>query len=459
MQAVRAIEGADFIRYPPGSDQAIRHLVRSDAELAALESDDEVIQLAREGRRVAVLYPGDPYAFSNGSRLALALESAGIDFEAVPGLPLETAAPALSGVPLSVEGRSSSVGLGVGASGETIVMRLAAGWWDTAVAAVVADGRDPSEQAALIVNPGSPGQQRVVAPLGAVADVAAGKGLSGHALLVVGPGVELSARLDTFARRPLFGRRILVTRARHQVEPFRAQLTELGASVVEIPTLEIRPLPVDDRTRAVIGRLGETRLVMFTSANAVEVFFDILFAAGCDARALHASSVCAIGAETARCLEMHGIKPELLAGEYTAEELADILRDRDLDGARVLVPRARAARDALASLLAQRGVKVDVLEIYDTPCPTDSAPALRRLFDREGVDAVAFTSSWSVLNFVRAFPAGKLPETVTRATVACMGPVTADTARQLGLKVSIIAREYTTRGLAQALSQAIGRQG
>jgi uroporphyrinogen III methyltransferase/synthase len=248
---------------------------------------------------------------------------------------------------------------------------------------------------------------------------------------------------------------VLVTRARHQVEPFRRELGELGARTIEIPTIEIRPLPAGEALRQAVAALPETRLVVFTSANAVSIFFDMLFAAGGDARSLHHSRMCAIGPETVRALEEHGVRPELMAAEYTAEGVARVLEGWDLTGSRVLVPRAKVARDVLPSLLAERGAEVTVLPVYETVCPEGTAVALRRLFEAGGVDVVAFTSSSTVYNFVKAFPSGALPGALSRAKVACIGPVTADTALQLGIRADIIAREYTTRGLALAIAEAL----
>jgi uroporphyrinogen III methyltransferase/synthase len=198
--------------------------------------------------------------------------------------------------------------------------------------------------------------------------------------------------------------------------------------------------------------------MIFASANAVDIFFQMLVTTGLDARALHKSKLCAIGQETADALAGHGLRPELVTSEYTAEGLANALEGWDLAGKRVLVPRAEVARDALPSLLANRGAQVEILPVYRAVCPADAGPALMRLFEGDGVDVVTFTSSSTVVNFVAAFPDDRLPAILGDAEVACMGPVTADTARKLGLGVSIVAREYTTHGLVQAIAEAAARK-
>ena len=457
MQAAEAIRESDTIRSVDGCGAALVALVSANADVAPLTSIDEVIQLARTGHNVAVLVPGNPYVFSDGTEFAEKLERAGIDFEAIPGMIVELAAPVMSGIPLTIEGRANSLGFGLVHGAETVVLRLATGWWESGITALIDGGRTPETRAALILNPGQPGQRRVVAPLGELARKAATYGLRGDALLVIGPGVEMADKLDTLSRRPLHGRRVLITRARHQVDPFRRELVDLGAAVIEIPTIEIKPMPTDARVRAAISKLGETALVIFASANAVDIFFQMLVETGGDARALHASKLCAIGEETADTLQMHGLRPELVTSEYTAEGLVKTLEGWELDGVRVLVPRAEVARDALPALLAKSGAVVDILPVYQTVCPTGAAAALTRLFNSEGADVVTFTSSSTVANFVRAFPEDALPAVLGDAEVACMGPVTADTARKLGLQVDIIAREYTTHGLAQAIAEAAVR--
>ena len=458
LQAVEAIKDADVIRACDGCGVGLMHFASADADIAPLESVDEIVRLSRAGKRVTVLFPGNPYAFSNGSGVAEKLERAGIDFEAVPGLIVELAAPVMSGIPLTIEGLSASIGFGLVRGGETVVLRLASGWWESGITALLAGGRAPETPAALILNPGQSGQHRVGAPLGELARKAATYGLRGDALLVLGPGVDMAERLDTMAKRPLHGRRILITRGRHQVDPFRRELVDLGASVVEIPTIQIQAMPVDDRVRNVIAHLDSTALVIFASANAVNIFFQMLLASGHDARALHRSKLCAIGQETAESLETHGLRPELVTSEYTAEGLAKALEGWEMAGMRVVVPRAEVARDALPSLLAKRGAKVEILPVYRAMCPPEASGALLRLFNGEGVDVITFTSSSTVYNFVRAFPEDRLPAILGEAEVACMGPVTADTARKLGLEVSIVAREYTTHGLVQAIAESAARQ-
>jgi len=444
IKAAEAIRSADIVRHPEDVEPAILGMSRPGAVVGPFREADEIVQLAKHDHRVAVLYHGDPFVLGDGARLALRLEAEGIDFEVVPGVLAEAAGPAISGI---------SPDRLVMAGGEpgTESQRLTTAEVPIVVAALIAEGRDRRAPAAVILNPGRAGQRKLVAPLGELPALAATL-REAELVLVVGPGVERAERLDSLAGRPLNGRRVLVTRARQQAEEFHRHLADLGAWVVDVPTIEVRPVRIDAKVRDAIDRLDRTRLVVFASVNAVEIFFDMLFELGRDARSLRNSRICAIGPETARALEGHGLVPDLVSGEYTAEGLAETLANQDLTGARILVPRARQNRDGLPAILAQRGAEVEILPVYELACPKGAADALHNLLGADPVDVVTFTSTATVVNFAGSFQDDDLDALLDRTRVACMGPVTADTARRLGMRVDIIAGEYTARGLAQAVA-------
>ncbi|HVB76725.1 MAG TPA: uroporphyrinogen-III synthase [Candidatus Nitrosotalea sp.] len=454
-QAAAVIAEAEVLRHVEDCDPGILRLAARGADVGAYRGVEEILGLAELGRRVAVLYPGDPYIFGSGATLADRLARAGHDFDAIPGLLMETAAATIGGVPLSVEGRSASVMLGIG-RGDSGAVRLAPGWWESGVRAVLDSGRSPQSPAAIITHPGESGQRRVTAALGNVVEAARRAGLEGQAVLLLGPGVELGDRLDTGARRPLHGRRVLITRARHEAGPLGKELSGLGASVLEAPTIEIRALPVGARFKAAVERLPLTRLLVFTTANAVTAFFEQLGSLDRDARHLHQCRVCAIGSETARALESRGVRPDMVADDYSAESLSRVLQGEELEGARVLVPRAEGARDALMGLLVRRGFRVDQLPVYRAVRPAGCRQQIMAHIDAGGIDVVTFTSSATAINFVSAFTNGELPTRLRETLVACMGPVTADTLSRIGMRVDIVAREFTIHGLAAAIAEALG---
>jgi uroporphyrinogen III methyltransferase/synthase len=445
---------ADAVRYHDGCDEAIVAYAPDSADVGRYSSAQEVVDRAREGKHVVVLYRGDPYAFGDGAGLAEHVVAAGGELEVVPGVLVETAAAAIAGIPLTLERRAASIGIGATAAGDTRVLRMADGWWDAGVDLLRRSGVAPGAPAALLSDAGEATQDRVSAPLEEVLGNARARGLRGEAVLVVGSGVELADRLDVATRRPLHGLRVLVTRARHQAPEFRRELVRLGASVIEIPTIEIQPLIDSAQCKAALAQLPQTRLIVFASANAVDLFFELLLRGERDGRNLARCRVCAIGPETARTLKSHGLRPDLIAGEYTAEGLAEALEGWDIGGWRVLVPRAQMARDALPQLLARRGAEVEFLPVYRTVSPPGTEEKLQALFSARGADVVTFTASSTVTHFARAFTEDQLEAIQQRTAIACIGPVTADTARRVGLRVAITAREYTTRGLVQAIVEA-----
>ncbi|MFZ0215514.1 MAG: uroporphyrinogen-III synthase [Candidatus Dormiibacterota bacterium] len=457
LQAADVISRADIVRHQSGCEEAILAHAPDTADVARYAGPAEIVTQARAGTDVVVLFRGDPYAFSDGAALAERLVDAGIDFDVVPGVLVETAAATLGGVPLTLEGRSASVAIGAVAQGDSIVLRLADGWWEAGVDLLLRAGHAPDEQAALLSEAGEATQERVSAPLGKLIAAARARGLGGEAVLITGAGAELAERLDVVGRRPLHGMRVLVTRARRQASVFRRELVRLGASVIEIPTIEIQPLIDSAQSKAAMAQLAQTRLVVFASANVVDLFFELLLGSGRDTRDLARCRVCAIGPETARTLESHGLRPDLVAGEYTAEGLAEALEGWDIAGSRVLVPRAQQARDALPQLLARRGAEVEFLPVYRTVSPPGVETRLQALFEGRGADVVTFTASSTATHFARSFTAEQLEQLQRHTRVACIGPVTAETARRLGLRVDIVARDYTTRGLAQAIVEARAR--
>ncbi|MDQ6692539.1 MAG: SAM-dependent methyltransferase, partial [Candidatus Dormibacteraeota bacterium] len=282
LRAAEAIRAADVIRHPPGVDAAVLGLARPGALIGVLAELEEVLHLARHDHRVTVLYFGDPFTFGDAAGLAERLHQEQIEFEVVPGVLVEAAGPTISGISSTVLGRAP-------AKGETAAFRVVAGHMRERVAELLEAGHAPGAAAVVIFNPGGPGQRKVMSPLRHLGGAAA-HGVEHEVVLVVGPGVEATARLDSLMGRPLHGRRVLVTRARHQAEEFHRHLADLGAWVVDIPTIEVRPLRVDAKTRDAVARLAETQLVVFASANAVEIFFDMLFELRRDARALSGSS-------------------------------------------------------------------------------------------------------------------------------------------------------------------------
>ncbi len=254
----------------------------------------------------------------------------------------------------------------------------------------------------------------------------------------------------TTKHKPLSGRRIVITRAREQQGDFAEILEGYGAEVIECPTIAI--LPPDDWSAldGSLERIGSYHWLIFTSANGARFFLRRLQELGRDQRALHDIRVAAIGPATAAALREGGLGTDVVPGEYRAEAILEAM-DKDLRGVRILIPRAAEAREVLPAGLRERGAEVDVVTVYRTVQVTDQAGPVLNLLRARAIDAVTFTSSSTVMNFADLFPREDLPALLNGVTIACIGPITAETAARYGLAADITPAAFTIPALAEAL--------
>ena len=259
-------------------------------------------------------------------------------------------------------------------------------------------------------------------------------------------------RLTSLEGLPLSGKRVAITRAREQAGSLREELAVLGAEVIEIPTIEIRPPDSWEPLDAAIHRLDEFDYLLVTSANGVRNFLARLAACGRDIHALLQLTIGAIGPATAAEFSRAGVKVDLLPSEYVAEGLLAALGDRDLHGKAFLIPRARVARDLVPRVLEERGARVEVVEAYQTIAPQISREELARLLTPPP-DAITFTSSSTVTNFAKLVGEHRLAEMLHGVAMASIGPITSETLRKLGLTVTVEASESTMAGLVKALRE------
>lgn len=410
------------------------------------------------GKRVVRLKGGDPFVFGRGGEEAEALAAAGVPFEVVPGITSAIAAPAYAGIPVTHRGLSTHVTVVTGhedpakgrtdvewealaRAGGTLVILMGASRVGDVAARLVAGGLAPDTPVAAVRNGTRPDQHTVRATLATIADV----GVRAPSAIVVGAVAALD--LAWFETRPLFGKRIVVTRAREQASELRVRLEALGAEVLELPAIRVEPI---DFT---LPALDGYSWLVFTSANGVRAFFERgLDAAGLDARALGGVRLAAIGPGTAAALEARGLRPDLVPERFVAESLLEGFPEPGTPGERVLLARAEQARDVLPEGLGERGYVVDVLAVYRT-VPAEPDPALVERVRAGGVDAVTFTSSSTVTNFVDAV--GPIPD--PRPVVVSIGPVTSATARELGVPADAEATEHTIDGLVQTVLERLGR--
>ncbi len=299
-----------------------------------------------------------------------------------------------------------------------------------------------------------PEQRTVTGTLEDIACRVVEANLKPPAITVVGDVVALrEAGLDWYERRPLFGRRVVVTRARAQAGELSVELERLGAEVYEFPTIEIRAPEDFGPLDTAIGELDSFGWLVFTSVNGVEAFLGRLRHHGLDLRAVpRRAKVAAIGPATARKIEEVGLRVDVVPEEYRAEALIEVLEAGSLAGERVLIPRARVAREILPEKLREAGAQVVVAPAYESAPSSEGREELARRLEAGEVDCVTFTASSTVENFVGAFGAEEASRLLSGTRVACIGPITAETARGHGLGVDAEAKEYTMAGLVEAVT-------
>jgi uroporphyrinogen III methyltransferase / synthase len=426
-----------------------------------------IIRLAREGKRVVRLKGGDPFVFGRGSEEAIACGEASVPCEVVPGITAGIAAPAYAGIPVTHRGMASSVTLVTGSedparlanttnwaalakSGSTLVLYMGVKTLSAATAALV-EGGLPEETPAAAIQWGTHSRQRtLVATLGTICEAIERERLKAPVVTVVGWPVLLRDEIAWFEKRPLFGKRIVVTRATDQAAALSGRLRELGAEVMEVPTVRIARLDLDP-LRSALEMLADYDWIVFTSRNGVSLFWEQLLSSGRDARSLAGIRIAAVGAATAGALLEHGIAVDVIPEKFVAEGLIEALGDRgDMTGARVLHVGAEGARDVLRAGLEELGATVTLLRVYRSVPQPEGAENLRAALEHGEVDLVTLTSASAVAGLVDAVGA----DAATRAPTASIGPITSDAARAAGMDVTIEAGESTIDGLVDAIVEA-----
>lgn len=463
---------------PPDSE---RVYVGKQADQHALTQDKInglLYKHALEGRTVVRLKGGDPFVFGRGGEEAEYLIERGVPVEIVPGVTSAIAAPAYAGIPVTHREAASSFAVITGherddaseSAGREPGMAETRRQWDKIAQAadtlvflmgvenlaqiadnLVKNGRSSETPVALVRWGTWPGRQETLT--GTLADIAQkvrAAGFTAPAVTVVGDVVRYREKLRWRDTEPLFGKRIVVTRAREQASALTSRLQELGAEALEFPVIKIAPPP--DRYAALdsaVGHLDEFDWVIFTSVNGVQAFHDRLAHQSRDSRALAGAKVAAVGPATAEALLSLGIRADFVPAAFTGEDVARELPG-EIEDSRILIARAVEAGDSLPEILAQRGAVVTVAPAYETVLDRGDEAQIRRRLAEGTVDAITFTSSSTVKNFVTAL--GAEPPSLAQVAIACIGPTTAQTARELFQREpDILAGEYTIPGLVESL--------
>jgi len=472
-RSLELIAAADSILYDRLIPPAALAGARGDAELryvgkepgdASVPQDrihEELVSRARRGLSVVRLKGGDPFVFGRGGEEAEALRGADVEFEVVPGVTAGVAAPAYAGIPVTHRDDASAVAFVTGhenpAKDETaldwdalarfpgtLVMYMGVKNLPAVTGRLAGAGRDPDEPAAAVERGTLAGQRHVVATLGTLAQAVADAALKPPSILLFGP---VAARRDSIAwldRRPLHGKRVVVTRARAQASGTAATLAALGADVVELPAIRIEPRIDSAEVRDAVEALHAYALVCLTSPNGVHLLFEAMAAAGRDARALAQAQVAAIGPGTAAALREHGVIADVVPERSIAEALVAALDQVPVAGKPALVARAAEARDVLPDALRERGAEVDVVALYETVREDPDPEAVEAAMS---ADYVTFTSSSTVTNFL-AVTGGRMPD---GARLVSIGPVTSATLAEAGFSAEVEAERHDPEGLVEAL--------
>lgn len=443
--------------------QAGRHSMKQD------EINRLIVEKAREGKHVCRLKGGDPFLFGRGGEEALYLREHGVPFEVVPGVTSAIAAPAYAGIPVTHRHFASSFRVITGhedltkpesdldwreiaATRGTLVFLMGVRNLRTIVERLVAGGCAPPTPAALIANGTRPSQRTVVGTLADIAERAEEQFITPPALLVVGQVVLLRDALEWFERKPIIGRTIVVTRARAQASEFAMTLEELGAEVIQAPTIQIESLAHTPAMRSAVHDVAGFRWLVFTSVNGVDAFLEAMRLEQVDVGALAGVRIAAIGPATVQRLCECGLQVELMPGQYETAALLATLDSHDrLEGQAFLVPRPEVAPRTLVDGLRRRGASVTEVTAYRTVRGEALSAELIAKLERDEIDLVTFTSSSTARNFVEALPEERRAELLRHVRAASIGPVTSTTLQELGVPIALTSAESTIAGLTAAI--------
>jgi uroporphyrinogen III methyltransferase / synthase len=488
VRGVEALQRADLVVYdylanpelldicPPACERIYVGKMAGQHSLPQEEINKLLAERALKGETVVRLKGGDPFIFGRGGEEALELVRRGVPFVVVPGITAAISAAAYAGIPLTHRGMASSAVLVTGhedpskAEGDVDWERLAAGAETLAVYMGVKNlpviverllrgGRAGDTPAALIRWGTLNLQQTLTGTLADIAARAEELGFGPPAILLIGEVVRLREQLRWFDVRPLFGRTIVVTRSRSQASDLARGLRELGAEVREFPSIDIQPLPDLRELDRALGEIRSFAWIVFTSVNGVEVFFRELGQAGLDARALFGVRVAAIGSQTASRLKQHGVQPDLVPERFTSEAVLHAFCGlaSDYRGQRFLFPGSEIARDLLPEGLERMGARAVRVPVYRNLVPLHSPEEVDGIF-AERLDLVTFTSSSTVTHLVEILRAAGRESCLERIRCACIGPVTAETAREHGIEVVLESTPHTIEGLIRAIENHFGNE-
>ncbi|HEX3010445.1 MAG TPA: uroporphyrinogen-III C-methyltransferase [Syntrophomonadaceae bacterium] len=473
------LKEAEVVVYDRLVNSDILSCIREDAELIYVGkassnhalSQDEINQLLVEklaaGKKVARLKGGDPFLFGRGGEEAEFVRNHGFDYEVVPGVTSAIAVPAYAGIPVTHRDAASSIAIITGhekpgKQNSSIKWKELANGADTLVflmgienlgfitRQLMENGKSADTPVALVRWGTLPDQEVLTGTLENINHKMEESEFLPPAVTIIGNVVNLRNQLAWVEKRPLWGKRIVITRARTQASALANQLRELGADVIEFPTIKINQESDLSQLHYALSNIESYAWIIFTSVNGVDIFFDEMIKFGLDIRCLQGISICAIGPATRESLRKRGIRADIVPSEFRAEGLIEELQKNIKPGQSVLLPRAGGARAILPESIRDLGAHVSEINLYRAePVSYIGNKVIDQIVNRQ-IDLITFTSSSTVHNFVDIIGQENVDK-LTDVKIGCIGPITADTARDYGFTVAITAGEYTIAGLVQAI--------
>lgn len=455
----------ELLDFAPRNCQLIYVGKKAGAQVLSQEGINRLlVRQAKIHHSVVRLKGGDPFIFGRGAEEALYLKKKGIAFEIIPGVTSAIAVPAYAGIPLTVRSENSTVGFITGHEDPTkrepninwpalvralgtMVFLMGGGNLPLIVKRLIECKMPKTTPVALIRWGTTARQKTVTGNLGNIVKLSKRNRITPPAIIVVGKVINLRRELNWFEKKPLFGKRIIVTRTREQASLLSERLSDMGAEVIEVPTIKIVPLNADRQLRDAFLQ-SNYDWIFFTSQNGVIEFARFLDRIGRDSRIFAGGQVCAIGTETAKSLGAIGIKADYVPSEFRAEAIVSYFKNK-VRGKNILILRARKARSILPEGLEKSGAVVKIINLYDTCSPKESAVKLKEAF-KQKVDFITFTSSSTVENSVKLL--GRNYRALFRGVkIASIGPITSRAVQRCRLKVNIEAKVYTINGLVAAI--------
>jgi uroporphyrinogen III methyltransferase / synthase len=480
VRGLECLRAADVVVYDRLGATGFLDAARPDAELIYCGkspahhelTQDQINQLliekATEGKIVCRLKGGDPFVFGRGGEEALELRRHGIPYEVVPGVTSAIAAAAYAGIPVTHRGVATSFAVITGhedpskpetqvhwhklaTAADTLVILMGVGNLSRIVEGLTSGGR-PAETPVAIVNWGTlPEQTTLVSTLRHIVEDAAAAAVKPPSAIIIGEVAALRSELAWFDNRPLFGLRGLVTRVRHQASELSALLRQEGAIAIEMPVIQIVPPDSWEPVDRALAEMESFDWLVFTSANAVTALKDYLDTLELDIRALKGPRIAAVGPKTAAAATAAGLRVSLCPEEYVAEALLEALAAEGLEGKRILLLRAAQAREVLPEKAREAGADVVVAPVYQTLPPESLDPDVVQSLEQGEIDFVTFASSSTVTNFAQALGQERARALLENVCVACLGPITAATTRELGIIPTVVPAQYTIEALVAAL--------